>query len=196
MIRRLSRPQAARRLDVGTATLADSLPLVPQPEERPIPEMPTYPPDVAICRLLVGGPLPTTTIVDRLDMPERTARHRLHQLRRWGVVVTGDDGLHRLAGLAGPNLAGLAGPEIASLAGLAGPEITGLSGPEITAPASDTSAGKAGGLGTVIAVLAVLAVVGIGLAAVALARTIRPDPPQKPPTPYGHAAGWYQGPAW
>jgi hypothetical protein len=134
-------------------------------------------------------------------MPERTARHRLHQLRRWGVVITGDDGLHRLAGpeiaspasLAGPEIASLAGPEIASLVG---PEIAGLSGQESAAPTSGVPSGRAGGLRTVIAVLAVLAVVGIGLAAVALARTIRPDPPQKPPTPYGHAAGWYQGPAW
>jgi len=187
--------------------------------------LPTYPPDTAICRLLAAGPLPTPAIAVRLAMPERTARHRLHQLRRGGVVVTGDDGLHRLAGLAGPNLAGLAGPEIASLAGpnlaglagpeiaslagpnlaglagpeiasLARPEITGFSGPEMVAPASDISAGKAGGLGTVIAVLAVLAVVAIGLAAVALACTIRQDPPQEPPPPFGYAAGWYPGPAW
>jgi hypothetical protein len=169
-----------------------------------MPELPTYPPDAEICRLLAEEPMPTAAIVNRLAMPVRTVRHRLHQLRRWGVVVTGDDGLHRLAGLAGADLAAPAGPEIASLAGLAGPEmaglprreISGLSGPGMAAPASGISAGKAGWLGTVVAVLAVLAVVAIGLAAVALARTFRPDPPQRPPTPSGYGAGWYPGPAW
>jgi DNA-binding transcriptional ArsR family regulator len=142
--------------------------------------VPVYPPDAEIYRLLAGGPLPTAAIVDRLGMPRRTARHRLHQLRRAGVVATGDDGLHRLAGLAGPDLAGLAGPEIAGLAG-------------------EIYAGEAGERRTFIAVfvvLTVLAVVGFGLAAVAVARTIRPDPPPTPPLPYGYGASWYPGPAW
>jgi len=40
-------------------------------------ELPAYPPDAAICRLLTGRPLPTAAIADRLGMPERTVRHRL-----------------------------------------------------------------------------------------------------------------------
>jgi hypothetical protein len=143
-------------------------------------ELPTYPPDAAIYRLLATGPLPTAAIAVRLAMPERTVRHRLAQLRRAGVVVTGGDGLHHLAAPAGPDLATPAGPDLA----------TSVAG---DCPASDGPSGKAGGRGTV---LALLAVVGIGLAAVALAHTFRRDPPPKPPSPYGYAAGWYPGPAW
>ena len=135
-------------------------------------ELPAYPPDAAICRLLTGRPLPTAAIADRLGMPERTVRHRLRQLRQTGVLATGSDGLHRLAAPAGPDLA-------ASVAG--------------DSPESGMPSGKVGGRRTVIAVLAV---VGFGLAAVAVARAIRPDPPPKPPSPYGYAAGWYPGPAW
>jgi hypothetical protein len=121
-------------------------------------------------------------------MPDRTVRYRLAQLWRAGVVFTGDDGLHRLAAPAGPDLAAPAGPDLAAPAG---PDLAALVAGDY--PASDMSSGKVGGRRTVIAVLAVI---GIGLAAVAMARSTRPDPPPEPPSPYGYAAGWYPGPAW
>lgn len=58
-----------------------------------------HPTDAGICRLLVGGPLPTGTIAARLALPARTARYRLARLRQAGVVITGADGLHRVAGI-------------------------------------------------------------------------------------------------
>jgi biotin operon repressor len=62
-----------------------------------MPELPAYPFDAAICRLLVGGPLSTAAIADRLAMSDRTVRYRLTRLRLTGFVVRGGDGLHRLA---------------------------------------------------------------------------------------------------
>jgi biotin operon repressor len=62
-----------------------------------MPELPAYPVDAAICRLLAGGPLPTAAIADRLAMSDRTVRYRLTRLRRAGMVVTDPDRLHRLA---------------------------------------------------------------------------------------------------
>jgi biotin operon repressor len=161
-----------------------------------MPELPAYPPDAAICRLLAEEPLPTAVIADRLGMPDRTVRYRLAQLRRAGVVFTGDDGLHYLAAPAGPDLAAPAGPDLAAPAG---PDLAAPAGPDLATraaddhPVSDMPSGKVGGRGTVIALLAV---VGIGLAAVALAHKIRPGPPPEPPPPNGYAAGWYPGPAW
>ena len=88
-------------------------------------ERPAYPPDAAICRLLAVEALPTAAIADRLVMPDRTVRHRLHQLHRAGVVVTGPDGLHRLAAPGGGDLAEpdrpLAAPGSAAHAGFGGP---------------------------------------------------------------------------
>ena len=60
-------------------------------------ELPEYPSDAAICRLLAAGPLSTASIAKRLAMPERTVRYRLGELRRAGFVASGIDGLHRLA---------------------------------------------------------------------------------------------------
>lgn len=53
--------------------------------------------DPAICRLLVAGPMPTVALAARLGVPERTVRHRLYRLRQAGTVVSGPDGLYRLA---------------------------------------------------------------------------------------------------
>jgi hypothetical protein len=55
------------------------------------------PTDIAICRLLAAGPLPTAALAIRLGLPERTTRHRLYRLRQAGAVVTDPDGLHHLA---------------------------------------------------------------------------------------------------
>ncbi len=68
-------------------------------------DWPAYPPDAAICRLLTGGPLPTTAVAERLAMPIRTTRHRLRQLRASRLVDTDADGLHRLAATALADLA-------------------------------------------------------------------------------------------
>ena len=71
-------------------------------------DTPTYPTDVAICRLLAAGPLPTAALATQLGIPERTARHRLVRLRQAGVVVTDSDRRHRLA--APVPAAAVAGP--------------------------------------------------------------------------------------
>jgi Helix-turn-helix domain len=55
------------------------------------------PTDTAICRLLASGPVPTTALADQLGVPARTVRYRLAGLRQAGAVVSGTDGLHRLA---------------------------------------------------------------------------------------------------
>jgi hypothetical protein len=68
-------------------------------------DWPTYSTDAAICRLLAGGPLPTASVAEQLAMPVRSARYRLAQLRRDGVVAVGADGLYHLAALAAPDLA-------------------------------------------------------------------------------------------
>ena len=62
-----------------------------------MPELPAYPFDAAICRLLAGGPLSTAAIAERLATSVRTARRSLTRLRRAGMVVTDPDRLHRLA---------------------------------------------------------------------------------------------------
>lgn len=53
--------------------------------------------DAAICGLLAAGPASTVAMAVRLGVPERTVRHRLYRLRQAGTVVSGTDGLHRLA---------------------------------------------------------------------------------------------------
>ncbi len=122
---------------------------------------PVHATDAAICRLLADGPLPTAAIAARLAIPERTARHRLRQLRRSGVVVTGTDGLHRLAAPAG---ADLAAADVVR-----------------DHPASGAPSGEDDGHWTVIALLAV---VGIGLAAALVSRRA-PPPPSPPAPPWG-----------
>jgi hypothetical protein len=127
-------------------------------------DWPSYPPDVAICRLLAGEPLPTATIADRLASPVRTVRHRLRQLRRDGVVVVGADGLHHLAALAGPDqetVAVLAAPDLAVLAGSVSPT-------------------EGSGRDDMPSAIAALAVALIGLAALVLAGR-RPAAPPAPP---------------
>jgi hypothetical protein len=64
--------------------------------------------DAAICRLLAAGPAPTVAIAARIGAPQRTVRHRVFRLRQAGAVVTGTDGLHRLAAPVTP--APVAGP--------------------------------------------------------------------------------------
>jgi len=144
-------------------------------------ERPVYDTDAAICRLLADGPLPTAAIAARLAIPERTARHRLRQLRRSGTVVTGADGLHRLAAPVVEDLA-------AAVPDLAAPAVARES------PASGAPSREDGGGWTV---LAVLAVVGIGLAvALVSRRTPPPPPPPAPPWGFGNAGGWEPRPPW
>jgi hypothetical protein len=147
-------------------------------------EPPVYATDAAICRLLAEGPLPTAAIAARLAIPERTARHRLRQLRRSGTVVTGTDGLHRLAA-----------PVVADLAATTSdPAATGdLAAPAVARdhPASGVPSGEDGGGWTVL-----LAIVAIGLAAVAVARRSRRDPPPAPAWGFGNAGGWEPRPPW
>lgn len=157
-------------------------------------DLPMYATDAAMCRLLAEGPLPTAAIAARLAIPERTARHRLAQLRRSGVVVAGTDGLHRLAVALSPGVAA-AGPGLAATgdgpAAAPGPEAPGAVAPG----GKETDGGNRvpttlpGGYWTA---LAVLAVVGIGLAAVAIRRR-PPNPPLLPvvdPGDWGPWTGW------
>jgi DNA-binding Lrp family transcriptional regulator len=149
-------------------------------------ELPTYPTDAAMCRLLAEGPLPSTAIADRLAMPDRTVRHRLSQLRRAGLVVSGDDGLHRLAGALPALAVASAGPAAAPVTGA--PAVIAPGGKE-TAGGNRVPTTLPGGY---LTGLAVLAVVGIGLAAVAIRRR-PPDPPPPPvvdPGDWGPWTGW------
>jgi hypothetical protein len=106
------------------------------------------PTDIAICRLLAAGPLPTAALAERLAIPERTTRHRVYRLRQAGAVITGIDGLHHLAVpvLAGSITGDL--PALAAPAGdlavpvLAAPIAGGLPSRDRTA----TTASIAGGL--------------------------------------------------
>jgi hypothetical protein len=151
-----------------------------------MPELPAYPTDAAICRLLAGGPLPTAAIAARLAMPERTARHRLHQLGRWGLVVTGPDGRsHRLAGASPPALA-------AATTGLAA---TGDGSAAAIAPDGNRTDGRnraaaalPGGQWTV---LAVHAAVGIGAVVIRRRPPVQPPPPVVDPGDWGRPwSGW------
>jgi hypothetical protein len=154
-------------------------------------DLATYPTDQAICRLLAGEALPTAAIADRLAMPERTARHRLAQLRRAGVVVTGPDGLHRLA--AGP-LPALADPAAA----LADPAPAHAEATDSDGPSSND--GGHWGSGAVLAGAAFgLALAGC-LAVALLVRRMSP-PPTPPPAPppatwLGNGAGLPGGVGW
>lgn len=148
-------------------------------------EWPTYSPDAAICRLLADGPLPPAAIAERLGMPVRTARHRLRQLRRDGVVEVGADGLHHLADLAGPDLADLAAPDQRILAGLARPVVPDLAGLAAPGPAqtgsgglweqSGTDGGWQSAVGVVAAVVTVLAVTAL----LRRGSTATPEPPTR-----------------
>lgn len=152
-------------------------------------ELPAYDTDAAICRLLAGGSLPTAVIAARLAMPERTARHRVHQLRCSGTVITGTDGLHRLAAALPPPYAAegvdLAaagdGPAVAPMAGAPRAVTTGGKDTEVM------NQGRTSMLpGGLWAVLAVLAVAAIRLAAV----VIRQGPPGPPPSPVVVPGDW------
>ena len=102
-------------------------------------DTPTYPTDVAICRLLAAGPLPTRDLATRLAIPARTARHRLYRLRQTGVVVSGPDGLHRLAApVPAVSIAGGSPAPAAPAGDLAAPvPVAPITGP---VPARDTRA--------------------------------------------------------
>ena len=129
-------------------------------------DLPMYPPDTAICRLLAAGPLPTAGVAARLAMPERTARHRLRQLRRSGVVVAGQDGLHHLAE-----------PGLADLAGRAEPD-----GAAPT-PSEATTSEATGGWGPTLAAAAA-AVVSLAVAIlIARTRTTPPAPSSSTDSP-------------
>lgn len=158
-------------------------------------ELPAYPTDADICRLLADGPLPTAAIAARLAVPDRTVRHRLARLRLAGAVATGTDGRHRLA----------EGPLPAIATATADLAATGDGPPAVAmtvVPAAIPSAGNGtdggnraetalpGGYRTVLAVLAAAA---IGLAAAVLIRQRPPDPPPPAvlgPGDWGPWTGW------
>lgn len=150
-------------------------------------EGPAYPPDAAICRLLADGPLPTTAVAERLAMPIRTTRHRLRQLREASVVVTGADGLHRLAAPAEWDLADPAEPDHRVVAGLARPDLRAVAGSLSHAGGSGTDGQWPSG-----AVAVTAAVVGLVALAI-IGRTLA-----APETPTGYLAPvdpWW-GMAW
>lgn len=144
-------------------------------------ELPAHPTDAAICRLLAAGPLATAALATRLAIPERTARHRLSQLRQAGVIVTGPDGRH---GLATPD----DGPAATPAAG---------TGPTL-APDGKDVAGQVPAATPVPpgrwALVAVLAVAGLGLAALLWARSA-PEPPPPAPPWNGGGSGWEPWPS-
>ncbi|HVA87725.1 MAG TPA: winged helix-turn-helix domain-containing protein [Candidatus Saccharimonadales bacterium] len=121
-----------------------------------MPELPVHSTDAAIRRLLADGPLPTAAIAGRLAIPERTARHRLVRLRQTGDVVTGMDGLHRLAA-AVPS---------------------GGDGPTSPSPAAGRRWGMLAAAGFGLAVAGGVAVLLIRRAA------LSPQEPAKPPSPW------------
>ena len=185
-----------------------------------MPEALANPTDTAICRLLAAGPVPTVVVATRLGVPERTVRHRLYRLRQAGAVVTGADGLHRLAvpasaaPVSGP-LPDLAVPPSAApiavplpdraAAGLSAPvsgPLRDLAVPALAPdfPASDGLSPRHGGHSPTLTVLAVVALgiaVAGGLAVMVHIRHMPPPPP--PPTGFGDAGnawGWMPGPTW
>jgi len=172
--------------------------------------------DAAICRLLVAGPAPTVAIAARLEVPERTVRHRLYRLRQAGTVVTGPDGLHSLAApvpptpVAGPlptraapvvdlaapvPAARIAGPGPApALPAMAAP----VAGPlptraaPVAAPdhlVSDGPIPRQGGHArarTVLAAAALGLAVAGGIAVTVRMRRMSPPSPPAPPTGFGN----------
>jgi hypothetical protein len=58
-----------------------------------------HPTDAAILALLEDEPLPARAVAAQLDLPERTARHRLRQLRACGLITKDLMGLHHPSGL-------------------------------------------------------------------------------------------------
>jgi biotin operon repressor len=160
-------------------------------------ELSANPTDAAISRLLAGGPAPTAALAARLGVPERTVRHRLYRLRQAGTVVTGPDGLHRLAA----PLVALAAPVPPTP--IAGP-LPSLAAPVVAPdfPANDGPFTRHGGhprARTVLAAAALGIAVAGGLAVVVGIRRMSPPPPPPapaPPTGFGDAWGWMPGPTW
>jgi len=178
-------------------------------------DFPANPTDAAICGLLGAGPAPTAALAARLEVPERTVRHRLYRLRQAGAVVSGRDGLHRLAApvtptpVAGPlptratPVVDLAAP--APAARIAGPGpapalpavVALVVGPLPTRaapviatdhPASDgPDLGQGGQWGrTVLAAAALGLAVAGGIAVLVRMRRIPPPPPPAPPPGFGN----------
>ena len=155
--------------------------------------------DAAICRLLAGGPLPTAALAAGLAMPERTVRHRLYRLRQAGAVVSGPDGMHRLAAPVSATLATGPVPDLAapapaapiavSAADLAIPVPTApIAGPmpDLAAigmtpdlPASDGRSPHPDGHRDAIAILAAAAL-GLAIAAITMRRMAQASPPPSP----------------
>ncbi len=111
-------------------------------------DTPTYPTDVAICRLLDSGPLSTRDLATRLAIPARTARYRLARLRQAGIVVSGPDGLHYLAApVPAAAITGPLPPPAAPAGDLAAPvPVAPIAGPVPARDTSATAAPIAGGL--------------------------------------------------
>ncbi len=125
------------------------------------------PTDIAICRLLAAGPVPTVAMARQLGVPERTVRYRLSRLRQTGAVVSGSDGLHRQTApvptsgdaepvrIVGVPPPGIAGPRVARDLGAAGLDEQAIGG------------SAAGGRGRWVPI-AILATLGVALAAAAV----------------------------
>jgi hypothetical protein len=175
-------------------------------------ELPAYPPDAAICRLLALGPAPTAALAARLAVPERTVRHRLYRLRQAGMVVTGPDGLHRLAAAVPPALAAgsLSAPAAFGVApALPAADLAAGRSPALAVaavapdhPVDDGPFPRQGGYKRARTVLAT-AVIGLAVAgaiAVMVRRRRMSAPPQPaPPSGFGNASdpwGSIRGPTW
>ena len=176
-------------------------------------DLPAKPTDTAICGLLAAGPLPTAALAARLDIPERTVRHRLSRLRQAGTVVTGSDGRHHLAApaeaLAAPgSAAAIAGPLPARAAPaieLAAPVPLDLAAPVIAPDnavigASFPRQRWSWGTGTIRAatVLGLAAVAGIAITVVIrrMAPRQAPSPPPLPPPGYRYPGDPWGGMPW
>lgn len=179
-------------------------------------EFPANPTDTAIRRLLAAGPAPTVALAARLKVPERTVRHRLCRLRQAGAVVSGRDGLHRLAAPVPPTpVAGPLPTRVAPVVDLAAPiRPSPVVGPLPTPDVSAVAAHVAGPLPapaapavatdhpasdgpilrhvghaqarTVLAAAALGLAVAGGIAVMVRMRRMSPPPPPAPPTGFGN----------
>jgi hypothetical protein len=162
-------------------------------------ELPANGSDAAMCRLLADGPLPTNAIADRLAIRDRAVRYRLARLRAAGVVVTGPDGLHRLATDPLPAIAAPPVPAIAEpVQAFADPLPTIVASTDSDGPSP--SHGWHWSPGTVL-MAAVLGLTVAGVVAVALGSRGSPPPepsptPPRPPRSFGNTGGLSGGVGW
>ncbi|MGD0408865.1 MAG: winged helix-turn-helix domain-containing protein [Candidatus Limnocylindrales bacterium] len=162
-------------------------------------ELPANGSDAAMCLLLADGPLPTNAIADRLAIRDRAVRYRLARLRAAGVVVTGPDGLHRLATDPLPAIAAPPVPTIAEpVQAFADPLPTIVASTDSDGPSPSHSGHWSPGTLLVAAGLG-LAVAGVVAVALGSRGTPPAEPsptPPPPPTRSGNAAGLPGGLGW